>query len=155
VRDVMVLERICDGLGGRREFMRLSGPADGAYPGRGTVTGSPEEVDEEMLRRVLLAAGIAVVAQPVPKLGELLALPGPSPVPPPSRVDGVHVAQVRTLTRRLGAASNAETAPEVLSAAAAWASSLLGVPGAEPVKRALLVAVAELHLEAGWAGFDA
>jgi transcriptional regulator with XRE-family HTH domain len=83
VRDVMVLERICDGLGVPREFMRLSGPADGAYPGRGTVTGSPEEVDEEMLRRVLLAAGIAVVGQPMPKLGELLALPGPSPVPLP------------------------------------------------------------------------
>lgn len=156
VRDVTVLERICDGLGVPREFMRLSGRADGAYPGGVTVIGSPEEVDEEMLRRVLLAtAGVAIVGRPVPKLGELMALPGPSPVPLPSRVDGVHVAQVRNLTRRLGTAGNAETAPEVLSAAAAWASRLLGVSGAEPVKRALLVAVAELHLEAGWAGFDA
>jgi transcriptional regulator with XRE-family HTH domain len=155
VRDVTVLERICDGLGVPREFMRLSGGADGAYPGRGTVTGSPEEVDEEMLRRVLLAAGIAVVGQPMPRLGELMALPGPAPVPLPSRIDGIHVAQVRNLTRRLGEASNAETAPEVISAAAAWATRLLGVSGAEPVKRALLVAVAELHLEAGWAGFEA
>jgi transcriptional regulator with XRE-family HTH domain len=156
VRDVTVLERICDGLGVPREFMRLSGRGDGAYPGRGTVTGSPEEVDEEMLRRVLLAtAGVAIVSRPVDKLGELMALPGPAPVPLPSRVDGVHVAQVRNLTRRLGEASNAETAPEVISAAAAWASRLLGVPGAEPVKRALLVAVAELHIEAGWAGFEA
>ncbi|MBV9162514.1 MAG: hypothetical protein JO281_13390, partial [Pseudonocardiales bacterium] len=37
----------------------------------------------------------------------------------------------------------------------AWATRLLSVPGAEPVKHALLVAVAELHLEAGWAGFEA
>jgi hypothetical protein len=29
------------------------------------------------------------------------------------------------------------------------------VPGAEPVTRALRTAVAELHIEAGWAGFDA
>jgi hypothetical protein len=43
----------------------------------------------------------------------------------------------------------------VLSLAAAWAEQLLDVPGAEPVQRALKVAVAELHIEAGWAGFDA
>jgi hypothetical protein len=34
-------------------------------------------------------------------------------------------------------------------------SSCWGVQGAEPVKQALKVAVAELHLAAGWAGFDA
>jgi len=45
--------------------------------------------------------------------------------------------------------------PEALSAAAAWASRLLGAPGAEPVKRALMVAVSELHIKAGWAGFNA
>jgi hypothetical protein len=41
VRDVTVLERICDGLGVPREFMRLAGCAegDGAYPGRVTVAG--------------------------------------------------------------------------------------------------------------------
>jgi len=31
---------------------------------------------------------------------------------------------------------------------------LLDVPGAEAVKRALMSAVAELHIHAGWAGFD-
>jgi hypothetical protein len=53
------------------------------------------------------------------------------------------------------AGNPAITEPEVLSAAVEWASKLLGVPGAEPVTRALTVAVAELHIEAGWAGFDA
>jgi hypothetical protein len=99
---------------------------------------------------------VAVLGRPVHKLGELLTLPAPAPVPLPARIDGIHVAQVRNLTRRLGEAGNPAIAdPEVLSAAAAWAEQLLGVPGAEPVKRALLVAVAELHIEAGWAGFDA
>ena len=157
VRDVTVLERICDGLGVPREFMRLAGGAGGgagAYSGGGT--NIPEEVDAEMLRRVLLAAGVALVGPPVPRLGELLALPGPAPVPLPSRVDGIHVTQVRNLTRRLGEAGNPAIAdPEVLSGAAGWATRLLGVPGAEPVRRALMVAVAELHIEAGWAGFDA
>ena len=159
VRDVTVLERIADGLGVPRAVMRLSGGpdgADGAYPDRDAVTDSPQEV-EEMYRRVLLAnAGVAVVGRPVDKLGELLALPDPAPVPLPSRIDGVHVAQVRDLTRRLGKAGNpAYTDPEVLSVAAAQAERLLSVPGAEPVKRALVVAVAELHIAAGWAGFDA
>jgi hypothetical protein len=36
-----------------------------------------------------------------------------------------------------------------------WAQRLLDVPGAEPVTRALQVAVAELQIEAGWSGFDA
>jgi transcriptional regulator with XRE-family HTH domain len=151
VRDVTVLERIADGLEVPRAFMRLSGGADvgdGAYPGGDVVPESPEEV-EEMYRRVLLAnAGVSVVGRPVDKLGELLALPGPAPVPLPSRIDGVQVGQVRNLTRRLGAASNAGTDPAVLSAVAARAEQLLSVPGAEPVKRALKVAVAELHMEA-------
>ncbi len=157
VRDVTVLERICDGLGVPRELMRLAGRAgDSAYPGEVTVTDLPEGVVEEMRRRVLLAnGGVAIASRPVDKLGELLALPDPAPVPLPARIDGIHIAQVRNLTRQLGAASNAGTDPVVLSAATAWADKLLGVPGTEPVKRALMVAVAELHMEAGWAGFTA
>ncbi|MGH3979868.1 MAG: hypothetical protein ACRDRZ_12860, partial [Pseudonocardiaceae bacterium] len=45
--------------------------------------------------------------------------------------------------------------PDVCSAAAARAARLADVPGAEPIRRALLTAVAELHIEAGWAAFDA
>ncbi|MGH3771533.1 MAG: helix-turn-helix domain-containing protein [Pseudonocardiaceae bacterium] len=156
VRDVNVLERVCDGLEVPRGYMRLAGCAEcgvGAYSGG--VADVPEEVAEEVRRRVLLAAGINVAVQSAPRLDGLPRLPGPAPVPLPSRVDGIHVAQVRKLTRRLGAASNVDTDPEVLSAAAEWASGLLGVPGAEPVERALKVAVAELHMEAAWAGFEA
>ena len=155
VLNVMVLERICDGLDVPRAYMRLAGVVEGAYPGG--VTSRRAEVDEEMYRRGLLGlAGVAFAGEPVLTLGKLVALPGPSPVPVPSRVEGIHVARVRTLTRRLGEAGNPTiTEPEVLSAATAWASALVGVPGTEPVMRALAVAVAELHIEAGWAGRDA
>jgi transcriptional regulator with XRE-family HTH domain len=159
VRDVTVLERICDGLGIPRELMGLSYGEHSAYRGQGTVA-SPEEV-AEMLRRHLIALGpIAAVAyHPLTRLAELLEhveLPGLSPVPLPSRLSGVHVAQVRELTRRLGEAGNTSVSdPEVLSAAAAWANRLLDVSGPESVRKALMVAVAELHIEAGWAGFDA
>jgi transcriptional regulator with XRE-family HTH domain len=156
VRDVEVLERIADGLGVPRVYLHLSGDAENAYPGGSVVTGSPEEV-AEMYRRVLLAnAGVALVGQRVDGLGELLTPPDPAPVPLPTRVEAIHVAQVRGMTRQLGrAGSDAYTDATVLSAAATRAEKLLRVSGSEAVKRALLVAVGELHLEAGWGGFRA
>ena len=159
VRDVTVLERICEGLGIPRELMGLSYGELSAYRGD-IMAASPLGVDEEMLRRHLieLGAGIAVSASAA-RLGELLKhlveLPGLSPVPLPSQLSHVYVVKVRDLARRLREAGRAYGSdPEVSSAAAAWASRLLDVPGAEPVKRALMIAVAELHIEAGWAGFD-
>ncbi len=157
VRDVTVLERIADGLGIARAWMRLAGVAaseDGAYGGEVTDTDAPEEVIAEMFRRHLLALGAITVAGAA-VVGELVELPGPAPVVLPSQLSHVHVGQVRELTRRLGLAGNTCAAePAVLSAAAAWAEQLLGVPGTEPVRRALMVAVAELHIEAGWEWFD-
>jgi len=112
-----------------------------------------------MLRRHLLAlGGVTLAGQPVKHLGELLELPSaaPGPVPLPSRIFQVHVVKVRDLTQRLRDLSRAHGSdPEVSSAAVVWAQRLLGVPGAEPVTRALQVAVAELQVHAGWAGFDA
>jgi len=113
-----------------------------------------------MLRRQMIELGASVaVGAPAAKLAQLLErleLGDPSPVPLPSQLGAVHVAKVRDLTRRLGEARRAYGPdPEVCSAAAAWASRLLDVPGAEPVKGALVVAVAELHIEAGWEAFEA
>jgi transcriptional regulator with XRE-family HTH domain len=153
-----VLVRIADGLGIPRELMNL-GPAEGggAYADGGPGTEPTEEVSEEMRRRALLAAaGVAFTGQPVPGIGERVTLPGPAPVPPPSRILALHVAQVRDLTQRLVDASRAYGSdPQVSSAAAARATRLLESPGDEPVKRALMAAVAELHHHAGYAGFDA
>ncbi|MGQ0779181.1 MAG: hypothetical protein ACT4NY_33000 [Pseudonocardiales bacterium] len=68
----------------------------------------------------------------------------------------MHVAKVHNLTRGLVEAGDVYGSdPEVSSAAAAWATRLLSVPGAEPVKRALMAAVAGLHIHAGWSAFDA
>jgi hypothetical protein len=112
-----------------------------------------------MLRRHLVAlGGVVVVGRPVKHLGELVELSGAAPglVPVPPRTFEVHVAKVRDLRQRLTDLSRAYGSdPEVSSAAVGWAQRLLGVPGAEPVTRALQVAVAELQLQAGFAGFDA
>ncbi|MGH8922475.1 MAG: helix-turn-helix domain-containing protein, partial [Actinomycetes bacterium] len=160
-----VLVRIATGLGVPPERMGLSwwgrdgswhGPG-GAYPEEATVVDTPKGVSAEMLRRHLIAlGGAAMVGAPVAKLGALLAeLPGPAPMPLPARLSGIQVAQVRDLTRRLGIGDTHNPEPDVCSAAAGWAAQLLEVPGPEPVCQALLVAVAELHSEAGWAAFDA
>ncbi len=158
VIDYRVLVRIADGLGIPRELMNFTSGDGGAYPGG---TDPTEEISEEvraaMRRRALLAAaGIAVVGRPLQDISDLTPLPGPAPVPLPSRILGVHVVKVRDLTRRLAEAGCAYGSdPQVSSAAAAWATRLLDVSGAEPVKRALRSAVAELHIHAGWSAFDA
>ena len=152
-----VLTRIADGLGIPRELMNLVSADASAYPGGGTGTESTEEADAEMRRRELLAvAGTAFPKQPARERGTWAKTPGPAPIPLPSRIFGVHVVKVRDLTQRLREAGRAYGSdPQVSSATAAWATQLLDIPGAEPVKRALKVAVAALHLHAGWAAFDA
>jgi transcriptional regulator with XRE-family HTH domain len=162
-----VLRRLAGGLNIPAEMMGLSwwspdgiyhGP-DGVYPEGVTVANTPEGVSAEMLRRHLLAlGGVTLTGQPVKHLGELLELPStaPGPVPLPTRLFQVHVVKVRNLRQGLTELSRAYGSdPEVSSATVRWAQRLLGVPGAEPVTRALRIAVAELQIQAGWAGFDA
>jgi transcriptional regulator with XRE-family HTH domain len=154
VHDYRVLVRIAEGLNIPRERMGLS---FGTYPGEARADSLPQEVLEEMRRRVLLAlAGITLVGKPITGLGQLGPLPRPLPVPLPSQVVGLHVVKVRELTQQLANTGRAYGSdPYVSSAAAEWASRLLRAPGDEPVKQALKTAVAELHIRAGWEAFDA
>ncbi|MGH3753750.1 MAG: helix-turn-helix domain-containing protein [Pseudonocardiaceae bacterium] len=166
VENHRVLRRIAGGLAVPPERMGLSwwGPdgshhgPDGAYPEGGTVS-TLKGVSAEMLRRHLLAlGGVAAVGQPIAQLGELMELPSaaPGPVPLPSRISQVHVVKVRALTQQLTDLSRAHGSdPEVSNAAVGWAQRLLGVRGTGPVTQELQVAVAELQIHAGWAGFDA
>jgi transcriptional regulator with XRE-family HTH domain len=136
---------------------RWYGPAD-AYPEGVRVAHTPGEVSADMLRRHLIAlGGITMVGVPVAQLGELLAeLGGLPPAPSPSQLGPAHVRQVRDLTRRLAeAGSSGLCDPQVLGDAVARVSQWLPVPGPDPVRRALQVALAELRIEAGWSAFDA
>ena len=154
-----VLVRIADGLGIPREWMNL-GPAGGAsaYPGgRGTASSPDAEVEEDVYRRALLAyAGVVLANGPVARARKVATLPAPTPVPAPSRILQLHVVKVRELTQKLRDAGRAYGSdPEVSSAAAASAHQLLAAEGEQSVRQALLVAVAELDVHAGWAAFDA
>ncbi|MGH3902121.1 MAG: helix-turn-helix domain-containing protein [Pseudonocardiaceae bacterium] len=158
VKDVAVLERIADRLGIPLELIRLSAyGSDGTYCGEVMVADPSEGVSAEMLRRHVLAlGGVAAFGVQITGLGQLAKLAGPPSVSLPSRIFEIHVVQVRNLTRSLGEARRVYGSdPQVSSAAAEQATRLLRVPGPEPIKRALLVAAAELHIEAGFAGFDA
>lgn len=161
-----VLERIALGLGIPREWMGLSwwgpdgvwyGPGD-AYPECGRDRTTSREVDDGMLRRHLIAlAGVMLTGAPVPQVGHLLEDLGVAPeTVMPARLDWVHVAQTRDLTAGMLASLNTVgTPPEIGSAVITAAERLLEVSGPDPVRRALLTALAELHLHAGWSAFDA
>ncbi|MGI9063605.1 MAG: helix-turn-helix domain-containing protein [Pseudonocardiaceae bacterium] len=153
VKQVDVLERICDGLGAERSWMRLADDSKhNAYAGKDEALW--EAVTEEMKRRYALAlASMAVWGRPV--LGELLTLPAPADAPLPSRLVMADVEAVRDLTVRLRSLARLYGGQtDVLSHAAARCTRLLTVPAAKPIQRALAVAVTELHTTAGYAGFD-
>lgn len=160
-----VLVRTALGLSIPRERMGLSfwGPdgrwygPEGTYPEGVTAVDTPKGVTAKMLRRHLIAwGGIVMVGTPVAELGELLDdLGEPPAVPLPSQLSSVHVAQMHDLRQRLGEAGRAFGADPVISSAAATrAERLLTVSGSEPVKQAMLAAVADLHGLAGREAFE-
>lgn len=152
-----VLVRNATGLGIPRALMGLAW-SDGGYPGKVTVAEPLEGVSAEMLRRHVLAFGVVTAfGAPIKGLDEFLdELPDPGAVQAPSHLDRIHVVEVQDLTRRLGEVGNSSQAgPEILSAAARHADRLLDLSGPESVWRALRVASAELHIEAGWAATEA
>jgi transcriptional regulator with XRE-family HTH domain len=159
VRDVEVLERIADGLGVPRPYLRLLTYAPGetgAYP---EAQGSPDsEVDEELKRRILIAAtSLAALGEVVKGMGEAaeLALPPSEDEPLPSRITMAHVhaveavmKQLRNINRQYGGQAG------LFSAAARHYTRWMAVPATGAVKARLGCALAELHTEAGWACHD-
>jgi transcriptional regulator with XRE-family HTH domain len=158
VRDVTVLERVCDGLGIPRPAMRLldKAPGDGdAY--REELTVADPAKGDEMLRRDLIAQGtIALVGGPV--LGALLGADavGPGLGPLPSRVGMADVAEIATTTEQLRAAARAYGGQaRAVTAAALEYGRLLQVPPASDVVAAALGSrLAELAELAGWCWHD-
>lgn len=158
VRDVTVLERICDGLGIPRPAMRLLDKAPGeddAYSEEVTVADPVEE--DEMLRRDLIAQGtITLLGAPV--LGALLGADaaGPGPGRLPSRVGMADVAEIGTTTEQLrNAARTHGGQARVVTAAAVEYARLRQVPAASvDVATALDSRLAELTELAGWCQYD-
>ena len=157
VRDVTVLERIAKGLRIPRELMGLSYGEHGAYRGDVTVAKPPEEVDEDMQRRDVLAVGFLATLGSVPPFAALLdPSVRPGEVPLPSRLGASDVAEIRTRTQQLRTAAQVEGGQaRTASATAASYRRLAAVPAAEQVTRSLGSALAELDELAGWCCYDA
>ncbi|MGQ0775657.1 MAG: helix-turn-helix domain-containing protein [Pseudonocardiales bacterium] len=159
VRDVEVLERIADGLGVPRPFLRLlrDVPGEGeAYPG---AQGGPDpEVDEEVRRRTLIAAtSLAALGEVVKGMGEVaeLALPRFGKEPLPSYLTLAHVRAVEAITERLRSLNRQYGGQgDLFSAAARHYTRWLGVTAPDAVTARLGCALADLHTEAGWACHD-
>ncbi|MGH3904469.1 MAG: hypothetical protein ACRDTE_09810, partial [Pseudonocardiaceae bacterium] len=155
VEHYAVLVRIAEGLSIPREAMGLS---YGAYPERVTVAEPPEGVDENMLRRHLLALGAtATFGAPVPGLGELITDPqAPAlPVELPSRIGPVDVEVIHGYTEQLRALARTyggQGGPAV--ALTQWADRWLDADASDTARRALLGALSDLHTVTAWCCHD-
>lgn len=161
VRDVTVLERIADGLGVPRPFLRLLTHVpgeDGAYSEGATVAGPFEGMSAEMFRRHLIAlGGVAAFGGIVKGLGEFNAgLPVPAMLTElPARIGMTDVAVIRAYTghlRILARTYGGQGAPAV--ALAEWADRWLTVDASDTTRRALRAALADLHTIVAWCCHD-
>jgi transcriptional regulator with XRE-family HTH domain len=161
VRDATVLERIADGLGVPRPFLRLLTHApgeDGAYSEGVTVAEPFEGVSAEMLRRHLLAlGGVTAFGGIVTGLGEFNdGLPIPAmPTELPARIGMTDVAVIRDYTghlRILARTYGGQGAPAV--ALAQWADQWLTVDASDATRQGLRAALADLHAVVAWCCHD-
>ncbi len=148
VLNVRVLERIADGLGIPRARLGVSYGEQAPDP-----PSAGQEVDEAMKRRALVVTTMtAAVGQACTGLPEL-ALPAGQPLP--SRLEMSHVHTVVAVTERLrGVARYYGGQADLFVAAATLYARWMQAPAADAVKAALAAALAELHIEAGWACYD-
>ncbi|MGH3971844.1 MAG: helix-turn-helix domain-containing protein [Pseudonocardiaceae bacterium] len=143
-----VLVRICEGLGIPRGYMGL------AYDDE--VEPQPEEVDEDMKRRALMAAGtIALFGYPV--LGELLHIPvrPHTPTPLPSRLAAADVTAIRSLTESLRTVARTYGGcAKMMTGIATRSLPLMSVPASDQVHADMASALANLHNMVGWTCVD-
>ena len=148
VLNVLVLERIADGLGVPRARIGVGYGEKG--PDLAPVV---EEWSEEVKRRILIAAAMG---QPFLNLrGEPVTLGLPTDDPLPSRLGLTDVQEVRTFTDQLvGRTRYYGGQAGLFGDAVRRYTRWMAVPAPEEVKAQLVAALAELHTEAGWAWHD-
>ena len=165
VENLPLLRRIVAGLEIPPEAMGLSwwgadgrcwGPA-GAYSGEVTVAGHPEGVEDEMLRRHLVAlGGVAGFGVLMPGVGALAdPYPAPGELPLPSRLGMSQVARIEETTEQVLALYRAHGGQaDIASTTAVRFTRWMGVDATDAVQRALGSALAERHIVAGLCCFD-
>ncbi|MGH8350664.1 MAG: hypothetical protein ACRES5_29485, partial [Pseudomonas sp.] len=154
-----VLVRIAEGLDVPREWIGLgyTGCEDepAGYPG----SNDAEELDEDVIRRRLLGLGSLTVLGHI-AVGEPGLLPDATrrPTPLPERVGFGDVNQFITGTAQLRALDRQYGGAGVYQAIAAYArrgERLLPLASSGGAHEKLAAAIADTHMLAGWASFDA
>ncbi len=154
-----VLERICTGFGVPRAVMGLS---FGAYPGDspgGELSGEDEaEVLRRQFEHLLAMAGVAVLGTAVPGLGKVLspaALPSGRPVAVPARIGRADVEAIGEVTTAVaGVARTVGGQAGLACSLVDWADGCLTAKASDEARRALLAALADLHVIAAWCCHD-
>ncbi len=152
-----VLARICTGLGIPREAMELS---FGAYPVDSPVSEPGEEDEADVLRRqfdhLVTLAGVALLGTTIPGPGELSpALPPGQSLAVPARIGRADLEAIRDLTTAV--ADVARTVGGQAGPAcslADWADRCLAAEASDAARKALLSALADLHVIAAWCCHD-
>ncbi|MGH8918929.1 MAG: helix-turn-helix domain-containing protein [Actinomycetes bacterium] len=153
VHNVLLLERIADGLGVPRGWMRLGyGDDRPDAPSASAV----QEVDEGVKRRTLISAfSVTTLGQAVQGVGELTEVALPNGQALPARLSLSHVTIVAAVTERLrGIARYYGGQADLFAAAVTLYTRWMAVPATDTVTAQLAAALAELHTEAGWCAHD-
>lgn len=154
-----VLVRICEGLEVPRGWMSLGYTGDADELADYAGSNSAEELGDDVIRRRLLGLGsLAVFGQTI--LGESGQLPRPGnvPTPLPQRVGFGDVNQFITGTGHLRALERQYGGAGVYKAIATYArrgEHLLPLASSDGAHKKLAAAIADSHVLAGWASFDA
>lgn len=152
VQSIIVLERIADGLGVPRGWMGLAHAP-------GLVTEPADDAETEDERSVNLLRHAATVLFGAPIFGPAGPIrSGHAPTPVPDRIGEADLRWLTATTVRLGRLSDNSggvSMSDALTAHASTCEALLSADMREPVRRRLLVVLADLHVAAGWAAGDA
>ena len=153
-----VLARIADGLGIPRGYMGLAYDGATALRVANANTAPDAEEDESVKRRKFLSHAAAVTMGAAVFGAEQSSwVPASAATPAPTRIGMSDVQQILAATkalRDLDYRYGGGTCRDAVVAQLSWAQQLLDSTAADPVRKQLFVALADMHSLAGWTSFD-
>lgn len=153
-----VLVRIADGLGVPRGYLGLAydeSTETAVELAATSTTARPDERDE--VRDLLSHAANLTMATTVNATATWWQPVDRQATPAPTRIGMSDVEQIEHITsvlRGLDSRHGGGTCRDVVIAQVAWAQQLLTAEGNDAVMHRLHLAVADLHMQAGWTSFD-
>lgn len=153
-----VLARIADGLGVPRGYLGLAYDESTETAVQLVAASSFTRLDErEEVRQLLSRAANVTMGAAVEDTAKWWQSVDRQPTPVPARIGLSDVEQVESITgamRALDYRYGGGACRDAVVAQVAWAQQLLTAESSDAVMHRLQLAVADLHLQAGWTSFD-